>query len=112
MVANILAVSLQYEMSFTSVLQILDLAGLPLRSADRDDRHPLVIAGGPQADNPEPMAPFLDLVVLGDGEASMAAILEAYLEMKDGGVPRRDMIREMAHASVSNSANCSFVTAS
>ncbi|MCH7884814.1 MAG: TIGR03960 family B12-binding radical SAM protein [Planctomycetes bacterium] len=94
--ADILAVSLQYEMSFTSVLQILDLAGLPLRSEDRDDSHPLVIAGGPQADNPEPMAPFLDLVVLGDGEASMAAILEACLEMKDGGVPRRDMIREMA----------------
>jgi len=94
--ADILAVSLQYEMAFTSVLQILDLAGIPLRSADRDDSHPLVIAGGPQADNPEPVAPFVDLVVLGDGEASMAAILEAYREMKHGGVRRRDMIRLMA----------------
>jgi radical SAM family uncharacterized protein len=94
--ADILAVSLQYEMAFTSVLQVLDLAGVPLRSADRDDSHPLVIAGGPQADNPEPMAPFLDLVVLGDGEESMAAILEAYREMKAGGVRRRDMIRLMA----------------
>ena len=94
--ADILAVSLQYEMSFTSVLQILDLAGLPLRSADRDDTHPLVIAGGPQADNPEPVAPFIDLVVLGDGEASMAAILDAYQEMKAGGMRRRDMIRAMA----------------
>ena len=56
---------------------MLDLAGIPLRSADRDDSHPLVIAGGPQADNPEPMADFLDLVVIGDGEASMAAILAA-----------------------------------
>ena len=94
--ADILAVSLQYEMSFTSVLQALDLAGLPLRSADRDDTHPLVIAGGPQADNPEPVAPFIDLVVLGDGEASMAAILDAYKEMKAGGMRRRDMIRAMA----------------
>lgn len=94
--ADILAISLQYEMAFTSVLQILDLAGIPLRSADRDDSHPLVIAGGPQADNPEPMAPFLDLVVLGDGEASMVALLEAYQEYKASGVRRRDMIRLMA----------------
>jgi len=94
--ADILAISLQYEMAFTSVLQILDLAEIPFRAADRDDSHPLVIAGGPQADNPEPMADFLDLVVLGDGEASMAAILDAYKEYKRNGVPRRDMIRLMA----------------
>ena len=94
--ADILAVSLQYEMAFTCVLQLLDLAGLPLRSADRDKCHPLVIAGGPQADNPEPMADFLDLVVLGDGEASMAAILDAYREFKADGMPRREMIRAMA----------------
>lgn len=94
--ADILAVSLQYEMAFTSVLQVLDLTKIPLRSADRDDRHPLVIAGGPQADNPEPMAPFVDLVVLGDGEASIAAILAAYRELKTNGVRRRDMIRLMA----------------
>ncbi|MEK6676331.1 MAG: TIGR03960 family B12-binding radical SAM protein [Planctomycetota bacterium] len=94
--ADIFAVSLQYEMSFTSVLQLLDLAGIPLRSVDRTDDHPLVLAGGPQADNPEPMAPFLDLVVLGDGEASMAAILAAYKEFKNGGMRRREMIRAMA----------------
>ncbi len=94
--ADILAISLQYEMAFTSVLQILDLAGIPLRAAQRDDSHPLVIAGGPQADNPEPVADFVDLVVLGDGEASMSAILEFYKELKAGGVPRRDMILHMA----------------
>lgn len=94
--ADILAISLQYEMAFSNVLTLLDLAGIPLRSADRDDRHPLVIAGGPQADNPEPMAEFLDLVVLGDGEESMAAILAAYKELKLNGVRRRDMIREFA----------------
>lgn len=94
--ADIFAISLQYEMSFTSVLQMLDLAGIPLRSADRDDSHPLVIGGGPQADNPEPVAPFFDLIALGDGEASMAAILEATKEYKAGGMRRRDMIRAMA----------------
>jgi len=94
--ADILAISLQYEMAFTSVLQILDLAGIPLRAAERDDSHPLVIAGGPQADNPEPVAAFFDLVVLGDGEASMAAILDVYKELKAAGVPRRDMILHMA----------------
>lgn len=94
--ADILAISLQYEMAFTCVLQILDLSGIPFHAADRDDSHPLVIAGGPQADNPEPMADFIDLVVIGDGEASMAAILDAYKEYKSSGVPRRDMIRLMA----------------
>lgn len=94
--ADILAISLQYEMGFSNVLNLLDLAGLPLYSRDRDERHPLVIAGGPQADNPEPVADFLDLVVIGDGEASMAAILAAYRELKGGDATRREMIVEMA----------------
>jgi radical SAM family uncharacterized protein len=94
--ADILAISLQYEMAYTNILQLLDLSGVPLRSAQRDDTHPLVIAGGPQADNPEPMADFLDLIVLGDGEASMSAILDAYVELKANGVRRREMIPEMA----------------
>ena len=94
--ADILAISLQYEMTFTSILQILDLAGIPWRGADRDDRHPLVIAGGPQADNPEPLAAFLDLVVIGDGEESVPAILGAYRELQAGGMRRRDMIRALA----------------
>ena len=94
--ADILAVSLQYEMTFTSVLLLMDLSGIPLRADQRNDDHPLVICGGPQADNPEPIAPFVDLVVIGDGEASMAAILETYKELKDAGARRREMIPEMA----------------
>jgi len=94
--ADILAVSLQYEMTFTGLLLLLDLAGIPLRACDRDERHPLVIVGGPQADNPEPLAPFVDLVVLGDGEVSMGDILDAFKEMKGGATRRRDMIPEMA----------------
>ncbi len=94
--ADILAISLQYEMCFTNVLNLLDLANIPLRSTDRDDSHPLVIAGGPQADNPEPVADFLDLVVMGDGEESMAAILKLYAELKRSGIRRREMIAAMA----------------
>jgi radical SAM family uncharacterized protein len=94
--ADIFAVSLQYELGFSNLLMMLDLAGIPLRCADRDDTHPLVIAGGPQADNPEPVAEFVDLVVIGDGEASMAAILDAYRELKQSGVRRREMIEIMA----------------
>ncbi len=94
--ADILAISLQYELCFTSVLNLLDLAGIPLRAADRTDDHPLVIVGGPQADNPEPMAEFLDLVVIGDGEHALADILAAYRECKRDGVGRRAMIPLMA----------------
>lgn len=90
--ADLFAVSLQYELGFTNLLNMLELAGIPVRAADRDDGHPLVVAGGPQADNPEPVADFLDLVVIGDGEASMAAILDFYGRLKRNGVRRRDMI--------------------
>ncbi|MCG3127697.1 MAG: hypothetical protein CHACPFDD_02565 [Phycisphaerae bacterium] len=97
--ADIFAISLQYEMCFTTVLNMLDLAGIPLTHDERMKRGtewPLIIVGGPQADNPEPMADFVDLVVIGDGEHSMAAILEAYRELKRAGVSRSDMIVAMA----------------
>jgi len=94
--ADVLAISLQYEMNFTNVLMMLDLAGIPLRSGERDDRHPLVIAGGPQADNPEPVAEFIDLLVIGDGELSMPAVLAAYRELRRGGASREEMIVELA----------------
>lgn len=96
--ADILAFSLQYELGFTNLLAMQDLAGIPLRSRERDDSHPLVIAGGPQADNPEPVADFIDLVVIGDGEDSMAAILDLYKRLKTEGVRRREMIEIMAKA--------------
>ncbi|UCG33137.1 MAG: TIGR03960 family B12-binding radical SAM protein [Phycisphaerales bacterium] len=94
--ADILAISLQYEMTFTNVLTLLDLAGIPLHSAERDDSHPLVLVGGPQADNPEPLADFIDLVVLGDGEVAMGDILGACRELKAAGLPRREWVAELA----------------
>ncbi len=65
---DILAFTLQYELSYTNILNIMDLAGLPLRSADRTDEYPVVMAGGPCAYNPEPLADFIDLFLIGDGE--------------------------------------------
>lgn len=94
--ADLFAVSLQYELCFTNVLNLLDLAGIPLRAADRTDDDPLVLAGGPQADNPEPLAEFLDLVVIGDGEHALAEILAAVRRYKHDGVPRREMILLLA----------------
>ncbi len=94
--ADILGISLQYELCYPGVLNLLDLAGIPPRAADRTDEDPLVIAGGPQADNPEPLAEFLDLVVIGDGEHALAQILDAVREYKRAGVRRRDMILLLA----------------
>lgn len=97
--ADILAISLQYELCFTTVLNLLDLAGIPLRAAEREDpnrRFPLVIVGGPQADNPEPMAEFVDLVVIGDGEHSMESLISAYRECQRQGATRRETVLELA----------------
>jgi len=71
---DIVGFSLQYELNYTNVLSMLDLGGLPLRSADRSDAHPLVVAGGPCATHPEPMAPFIDAFVMGDGEESVRSL--------------------------------------
>ncbi|MCB9855558.1 MAG: TIGR03960 family B12-binding radical SAM protein [Phycisphaerales bacterium] len=94
--ADIFAVSLQYELGFTNLLNMLELAEIPILASKRDDSHPIVIAGGPQADNPEPVADFIDLVVIGDGEASMAGILDLYGRLKASGVRRREMIEIIA----------------
>ena len=94
--ADILGISLQYEMLYSNVLTLLDLASIPLRSADRDGSHPLVIGGGPQADNPEPVADFFDLIVNGDGEVALASIIDLYGQLKRNGASREQMIRALA----------------
>lgn len=73
---DIIGFTLQYELNYTNVLNMLDLAGIPLRSRDRDRSHPLVIAGGPVAYNPEPLADFIDAFVIGDGEEVIDEILD------------------------------------
>jgi radical SAM family uncharacterized protein/radical SAM-linked protein len=76
---HILGFTLQYELTYTNVLAMLDLARIPMCSADRGNRDPLVIAGGPCAFNPEPLADFLDAVLLGDGEEAVHEICNVYL---------------------------------
>ena len=82
-----LGFSLQYELTYTNILNILDLAGIPLRARDRTWEHPLLIGGGSGAYNPEPLADFIDLFVVGDGENVLLDLL-CLLEGYKGGEPR------------------------
>ncbi|WP_046469529.1 TIGR03960 family B12-binding radical SAM protein [Allosalinactinospora lopnorensis] len=84
---DILGVSFASEMGYTNLLTALDLAGIPVHSADRTDDHPIVLAGGHAAFNPEPIADFVDAVVLGDGEEIALAITEVIREWKREGSP-------------------------
>jgi Fe-S oxidoreductase len=88
-----LGFSLLYELNNTNLLTILDLGKVPLLSADRSLKHPLVLAGGPAALNPEPLAEFIDLFVFGDGEEVIEEILDRYLEIKDGVRNREELLR-------------------
>jgi radical SAM family uncharacterized protein/radical SAM-linked protein len=83
---DIIAFTLQYELSYTNILNMLDLAGLPVYAKDRNESHPLVIAGGPCALNPEPLADFIDVVDIGDSEESVLEISDIVLDFKRRGV--------------------------
>ena len=80
---DIVAFSLGYELSYTNVLNMLDLAGIPLRSADRGENDPVVIAGGSCCYNPEPMTAFFDLFVVGEGEEVIIELIDAYKSKTD-----------------------------
>ena len=93
---DLLGFSLQYEVCYTNVLTMLDLGGVPLHSKDRTLDHPLVIAGGPGAQNPELLAPFVDVFVIGDGEESLPWLMDRWMTLKErGGQSREDMIAEL-----------------
>lgn len=85
---DFLGITLQYEMCYTNILQILDLARIPLHSAERDDADPIVIGGGPCAYNPEPIADFFDLFYIGEGETVYNRLLDLYKENKANGGSR------------------------
>ncbi|NLF02612.1 MAG: TIGR03960 family B12-binding radical SAM protein [Anaerolineales bacterium] len=91
---DIIGFSLPYEQLFTNVLELLDLAQLPLRAAERDARHPLIIAGGHAAFNPEPMADFIDAFVIGDGEEAIVDVVRAYQAV--GSRDRMQALRALA----------------
>lgn len=93
---DILGVSLPYETLYTNFLNILDLAHLPQRSENRDESHPLIIAGGQAVYNPEPAAPFVDAFVIGEGEGATLEIVDAYQTWQDSGGTRADLLVDLA----------------
>jgi len=93
---DIVGFSLQYELCFTNVLNMLDLSDIPLLSKDRDDRFPLIIAGGPIAFNPAPVADFFDALVIGDGEEVALEICDIALQSKEGGAKRDDLLKSLS----------------
>lgn len=88
-----LAITIQYEMCYTNILQVIDLAGIPLLAKDRTKEHPIVIGGGPCTVNPEPMADFFDIFYIGEGETSYDALLDLYKQYKHSDMSREDFLR-------------------
>ena len=96
---DMIGFTLQYEMSYTNVLNMLDLAGIPLRSADRDDSMPIIIGGGPCAYNAEPVADFFDLFNIGEGEEMLPELCRLYIKMKkEGRYTKREYLHEAARS--------------
>ena len=93
---DMLGFTLQYEMSYPTVLNMLDLAGLPVRAAERHDLAPIVVGGGPCACNPEPMADFFDLFILGEGEEVNLELIDLYSRAKDAGWSKIEFLRAAA----------------
>ena len=93
---DLLGFSLQYELCYPTVLEMLDLGGVPVRAVDRDEASPLVCAGGPTVFNPEPMAEFIDFFLIGDGEQAVVEIAERLRAAKRAGTPRRETLRRLA----------------
>ncbi len=89
---DVVGFSLQYEIGYTNVLTMLDLGGIPLHADQRADDDPLVIAGGPGAQNPELLAPFIDLFVIGDGEPSLPLVCEQWKAMQGSGLSRDEKL--------------------
>ena len=94
---DIVGFTLQYEMCYTNVLNMLDLMKVPLRSADRGEDEPIIIGGGPCAYNPEPIAPFFDVFSIGEGEEALVEFTKLYIKMKgDGTYTRAAFLHEVA----------------
>ena len=92
---DVLGFSLAYELTYTNVLGILDLGGIPLRSSERSREHPIVIAGGPCAFNPEPLGSFIDAFVVGEAEFLIVEICRTVREWKASGSSRQDLLRAL-----------------
>lgn len=93
---DVVGFSLQYEMTFTNVLEMMDLAGIAVRSRDRGDSDPLIAVGGPVVFNVEPLADFVDLVFVGDAEELVPEFLDRLGELKRAGADRAEKVRQLA----------------
>lgn len=89
--------TLQYEMSYTNIVNMLNLAGIPIYSSERTNKHPFVCAGGPCAYNPEPLADIVDFFVLGEGEEVLNEVMDAYGDWKQKGVAREDFLNKIVN---------------
>jgi len=92
---NVVGFSLEHELSYTNVLDMLNLAGIPITSASRSEDDPIVIAGGVSAFNPEPMTPFFDAFYIGDAEVNLVDVVR-FIGRNKGKIPRRELIRDLA----------------
>lgn len=93
---DVVGFTLQYEMSFTNILNMLDLAGIPIKAADRSPEDPWIIAGGPCAYNPEPLVGFIDFFLVGESEEQLPEVLRLVAEQKKNPLPRQDFLRKVA----------------
>jgi len=93
---DILGFTIPYETLYTNVLNALDLAGIPLHAVQRNDAHPIVIAGGHAAFNPEPMAPFIDAFVIGEGEEVIHEIIDRVQKARSANTSRAETLRSLA----------------
>ncbi len=94
---DVIGFTLQYELSFTNVLNMLDLAGIPLLSKERTSLTPLIVAGGPCACNPEPISDFIDLFMLGEGEEVMNELMDLFKECKLAGASKEEFLFRASH---------------
>jgi radical SAM family uncharacterized protein/radical SAM-linked protein len=92
---DMLGITLPYELCYSNILTILDLAGIPFYSRDRHEAYPLVIGGGPCAFHPEPVADFFDAILLGDGEEAILQIADLLLDGKEKGLSRRELLKTL-----------------
>ncbi len=95
-VFDIVGFTLQYELSYTNILAMLDLANIPFYSKQRGEEHPLICAGGPCACNAEPLAPFFDFIMLGEGEEQLPQVCQTVIACKKKGMKRKDILKELA----------------
>lgn len=93
---DVIGISLLYELTYSNIITLLKLSGIPIWSEERKDYHPLIIGGGPCAFNPEPLSDIIDLFVIGEGEEIIEEIIDALLDLKNASASRKDKLRKLS----------------